>query len=196
MLRLIAGKHKGRKLRSAPGRYVRPTGARAREAIFDVLAHAPKLKRTPPWPMGARVADVFAGSGALGFEALSRGAANVVFLEKDHAQTALLRENAQALDETADVRIEPKDALNPGPAPWACDLLFLDPPYGEGLAWPALTALATNGWLAGQAIAVVEIAANEQMNLPAGFRLLDERRYGAAKILFVRFTGASEISGA
>jgi len=184
-VRIIAGKHRGRALNAPEGLSVRPTSDRAREALFDILAHG-RFGETPVF-MDAPVLDAFAGTGALGLEALSRGAARVTFIENDRAALAALRANIAALHEEKNAAILPLDALHPPRAGNAATLAFLDPPYGEDVAAPALTALAAAGWFAPDALVVVEMAARQKLALPAGFTLLEERRYGAARLVFLRF---------
>ena len=186
-MRIIGGRHRGRPLRAPEGRGVRPTSDRAREALFDILAHG-RFADHPVYE-AARVLDAFAGTGAFGLEALSRGAEQASFLEKDRAALAALRANIAALGEQKRAAVLPVDALRPPPAAAPCALAFLDPPYGEDLAAPALAALAEAGWLAPEALVVVEVAARQGLGLPAGFTLLEERRYGAARLAFLRFEG-------
>ena len=184
MMRIIAGRHRGRRLEPPPGDRVRPTAERAREAVFDILAHG----RLAPGVIyeDARVLDAFAGTGAMGLEALSRGARFATFLEKDRAARLVLSRTLAAWGETARASVLAGDATKPPRATGPCDLAFLDPPYGEPVAAPALTALAAAGWLAPGALAIVELGARAGFAPPAGFTLLDERRYGAARILFLR----------
>ena len=165
---------------------MRPTSDRVREALFDVLAHNAYGPGAAALPQGVRVVDAFAGSGALGFEALSRGAAHATFMETDAEALRVIRANAAALDETGRVTIMPRDAARPGPAPTPCTLAFLDPRYGSGLAAPALAALAADKWLSPGAVCVVELAAKEDFAPPPGFAPIDQRRYGATRIVFVR----------
>ena len=189
MLRIIAGKHRGRKLTPLEGGTVRPTVGRAREAIFNILAHAAFAPR--PVYEDAIVLDAFAGRGALGLEALSRGARFVSFMERDRKARGVLTANMTALAATRQTAVLAADALRPPRASAPASLLFLDPPYAEDWASPALTALATAGWLLPEAIAVVELAVKRDFVPPAGFALLDERRYGAAKIVFLRYSAAT-----
>ena len=183
-MRIVAGTHKGRVLAAPEGRAVRPTSERAREALFDILAHAKFAVRG--LIEGARVLDAFAGTGALGLEALSRGAAEAHFMERDRAARALLQANIRMLGEERRAIVHGSDATHPPRALSPCDLVFLDPPYDEDLAAPALEALAAQGWIASGAIVAVELAATRDLAPPAGFASLDERRYGKAKLLFLR----------
>ena len=184
-MRVIAGKHRGRKLAAPEGGEVRPTAARAREALFDILMHG-RLSDGPAYE-DAIVLDAFAGTGAFGLEALSRGARFVTFLENDRVARAVLKENIAALGETQHAAILSGDATRPPRATGPCSLAFLDPPYREDLAAPALVALGKAGWLAENALVIVELAAREDFEVPDGFALLDERRYGAARFVFLRF---------
>ncbi len=187
-MRVVAGKHRGRRLATPAGLAVRPTGERVREALFDILAHNAYGPGDTALPRGARIVDAFAGSGALGFEALSRGAAQVTFIENDAVAARGLRHNAAVLDEEDAVEVLSCDATRPGPAPAPCALAFLDPPYRSGLAAPALTALAHMRWLVPGGLAVVEIAATEPFAPPAGFTVIDDRRYGHTRIVFLRWS--------
>ncbi len=184
-MRIIGGKHRGRPIR-VPDEGVRPTGARAREALFDILAHG------IDWPGfdGAHVIDVFAGTGACGLEALSRGAALATFLDVDKAALMTIRRNAAAMGEARSVALLHLDATKLPPPPLAagapCALAFLDPPYESGFAVPSLHCLSERHWLAPGGIASVEVAAREPLVPPPGFRILDERTYGAARLVFLR----------
>ena len=164
---------------------MRPTGDRAREALFDILSHGQFAAEGVPF-IGAGVLDAFAGTGAFGLEALSRGAAEAAFIERDRAVLAVLRQNVEVLGEGDRVRILYGDAMHPPRATSPCAVAFLDPPYRSGLAAPALAALAASGWLAPEALAVAEIAARERLAPPAGFIVVDERVYGAARLVFLR----------
>jgi len=181
-MRIVGGKHRGRALAAPPGASVRPTSDRAREALFNILAHG---RFETPF-RGATVVDAFAGTGALGLEALSRGAAAAFFIESDRKALASLRANIRALGEDKSSTVLAADATHPPPARAAAAVAFLDPPYRSGLGIPALSAMSAAGWLAPGAIATLEIAAKEPFEPPEGFELLDDRRYGAARILILR----------
>ena len=186
-MRIIAGRHRGRRLIAPPGPAVRPTGERAREALFDILAHGRFGER--PVFADAEVLDAFAGTGAFGLEALSRGARRATFMERDRTALATLAINVSALDETARAILLAADATRPPRAREPCDLVFLDPPYGEDIAAPALAALAASGWLAAGALAIIELAAKRPFAPPPEFTQLHERRYGAARLVFLRYAG-------
>ena len=183
-MRIIGGRHRGRTLRAPPGEAVRPTSDRAREALFNIL------ERGEPPVRGARFLDLFAGTGAVALEALSRGAARAVLVENDAAALAALRTNLERAGETANARVLRRDATSLGRAPEPFDLAFLDPPYGGGLAGPALDSALRGGWLAPGGRAVVELAAKEPLSPPPGLAIEDERRYGAARMVFLRVVDA------
>jgi 16S rRNA (guanine966-N2)-methyltransferase len=187
-MRIVGGKHRGRKIEAPAGLDVRPTSDRAREALFNILIHGHlSADGTSPLP-GARVLDAFAGSGALGLEALSRGGAQALFIDSDAKACAAIRANAKALGETGNVTVIPADATKPPPCPGAsCSVVFLDPPYGRDLAAPALAALAARAWIADGAVCIVELAAGDGITLPRGFTLIDDRRYGKARLLLVKY---------
>jgi 16S rRNA (guanine966-N2)-methyltransferase len=190
-MRIVGGKHRGRKIEAPPGLDVRPTSDRAREALFNILIHGHlSADGTSPLP-GARVLDAFAGSGALGLEALSRGAAHALFIDSDAKACAAVRANAKSLGETANITVVPGDATRPPPCPGdPCAIIFLDPPYGRELAAPTLAALAARGWIADSAVCVVELAIDDGITLPRGFALLDDRNYGKARLLILRHQSA------
>ena len=188
MLKIVGGKHRGRALEAPEGTNVRPTSSRAREALFNILAHASWREDGTSPLLEARVLDAFAGSGALGLEALSRGAAHATFLDNDATSIRLIGENLRKLGEVKSAKVVRGDATRPPPAREACDLVFLDPPYRSGHAAAALSALADAGWLAPGAVVTVELAHNEDIIPPHGFEAIDERRYGAAKIVILRRT--------
>jgi 16S rRNA (guanine966-N2)-methyltransferase len=185
-LRIIAGAYRGRALTAPPGEATRPTSDRARQAVFNILEHAP----WSPGLRGRRVIDLFAGSGALGFEALSRGAAFCLFVETDEAARGAIRENVDALGLFGATRVHRRSAVDLGVRPGAdgppFDLAFLDPPYGQGLGEEALTRLVEGGWISDDAVVVFERGAGELALVAEGFEILDARDYGAAKVWFLR----------
>ncbi len=191
-MRIISGLWRGRKLAVPDTGTVRPTSDRVREALFDILAHAPDCRfEGGPLPAGAAVLDVFAGTGAHGLEALSRGARHAVFMEKDAAGAALIRRQLRALDAEDRATVIQRDAAHPGPVGGdRAALAILDPPYGSGLAAPVLEALGAAGWLLDGALAVIETDFREDVPVPEGFSLIDVRRYGRSKLTFLRRGGA------
>ena len=178
-MRIVGGRFRGRRLIAPRDQSIRPTSDRAREALFNMLEHG-----EPP-VRGAHFLDLFAGTGAVGLEACSRGAAEVVLVENAPAALALIQANLAALGRPAGVRPMAVDATRLGPAPGRFDIVFIDPPYGSGLASPALGALG-RGWLAEDARVVVEFAVREDLDLPAGYEIERDRRYGAARLVVLR----------
>ena len=191
MLRIIAGAHRGRKLETASGNTLRPTAERVREAIFNKLTHGLLTNNGAPLT-DVHVLDVFAGTGALGFEALSRGALRVTFFENDTATTRLIKRNAEHLSTTSTVTVIRRNATKPGPARDPASLVLMDAPYRSGITAAALGALHQGGWIADGAIVVVEVARDEDLDPPSGFEVIDDRRYGAACIIFLRAVAVSD----
>jgi 16S rRNA (guanine966-N2)-methyltransferase len=185
-MRIIAGAWRGRALVAPPGPATRPTADRVRQALFDMLLHAPWGGRQAI--EGVPVLDAFAGTGALGLEALSRGAAAACFIETDRAALTALRANVAACRAGDRSNIIAADATRPPPAMAPCGLVFLDPPYGQGLLPRALAALRGAGWLAAGALIVAETAAAETLE-DCGAPLA-VRRHGAAGITVWRNDGA------
>jgi len=186
IMRVVAGRLRGRRLETPAGSAIRPTADRVREALFNILAHG---ERVPGGLAGAVVLDAFAGTGALGIEALSRGVVQATFLDDDEKAVRLIRRNLETLGLARQANVLRRDATKPGTRVGApATLAFLDPPYGQGLAAPALAALAAGGWLAAGALCVVEVGARDALDPPTGFAAEDERRYGAARLVLVRCT--------
>jgi 16S rRNA (guanine966-N2)-methyltransferase len=185
-VRIVAGRFRGHSLKSPSGQSIRPTSDRLRETLFNVLVHAYGDPLT-----GARVLDLFAGTGALGLEALSRGARFCLFVEDGVEARSLLRTNIEALGVEGATRIFRRDATRLGPAkpqePF--DLALLDPPYGKGLAEKALASARAGGWLREGALCVVEEAGGAEMAAPEGFEKLEARQYGEAQLVFLRCAG-------
>lgn len=190
-MRIVSGRFKSRALLSPSGRATRPTSDRARQAVFNILEHA--SWRPFILPENAYVMDIFAGTGALGLEALSRGAADIIFIENDRAALAACQGNIDSLGVTAETRLMKSDATRLPPRPGNAaprNLVFLDPPYGRGLGEKALVQLAAKGWLAPQAVCVLEMSKKEPENIPQGFTLADSRTYGIAEVRFLIFDPA------
>ena len=188
-MRIVSGSFRGRTLAAPQGQATRPTSDRARQAIFNILEHA----AWSPGVRDARVIDLFAGSGALGFEALSRGAAFCLFVETDEAARGAIRENVEAMGLFGATRVHRRDATDLGVRPGAdgpaFDLAFLDPPYAKGLGEAALGKLAAGGWLKPGATVVLERGAAEPDVDIKAFEPLDIRDYGAARVAFLKFAG-------
>jgi 16S rRNA (guanine966-N2)-methyltransferase len=188
-MRIVGGKFKGRAIRAPEGRNTRPTSDRARESIFNVLAHADWAPRLE----GARVIDAFAGSGALGLEAISRGAAFCLFVETDSAARGCIRDNVEAFQLFGVTRIHRRSATDLGPKPAGLgapfDLVFMDPPYACDLVPAALEQLAKGSWITTTALVVAETSAEEAAPVAPEWDALDERIYGAARVSFLRPRG-------
>jgi 16S rRNA (guanine966-N2)-methyltransferase len=180
-VRIVAGAWRGRALVAPRNAATRPTADRVRQALFDMLWHAPWAGRAAL--EGAAVLDGFAGTGALGLEALSRGAASAVFLETDKAALAALRQNIAAVRAESACRVLAADATRPPPGT-PCALLFLDPPYAQNLLPRAAAALAAAGWIAPGALLVGELGRAE--DLPSLGEILAERAHGAARVVVWR----------
>ena len=182
-MRIVGGRLRGRPLAAPRSQGVRPTADRLRESLFNILIHAYGDPVT-----GARVLDLFAGTGALGFEAISRGAAYCLFVDDGAEARALLRENVAALGLAGVTRIFRRDATRLGPAhPIApFSLTFLDPPYRKGLAEQALIAARAGGWLTDDALIVVEEATDAGFTAPAGFAELERRVYDDTTFVILR----------
>ena len=185
-MRVVGGAFKGRALVAPEGQGTRPTSDRARQAVFNILEHAAWAEPL----QGARVLDLYAGSGALGFEAISRGAAFALFVETDEAARGAIRENADALGLMGRTRVHRRDAtdlgVRPGSAGEAFTLAFLDPPYGQGLGEQTLSRLLEGNWLAPGALVAFERGSDEPEIDTPGYERLDARDYGAARVLFLR----------
>ncbi len=183
-MRIVAGRHKGRRLWAPAGRALRPTAARLRQALFDLLAHSLDWRGIE----GARVADLFCGTGAVALEALSRGAAHAILVDNARPALAAARRNLAALGEDGRATLLRTDATRPLPPPaLAADLAYLDPPYRlPAAAAAALGRLHGAGWLAPGAVAAVELAREAAFTPPPPFALLDQRRHGAARLLLLQ----------
>ncbi len=190
-MRVVGGRFRGRGLArprsplAGPGA-IRPTSDRLRESLFNILAHGHDLPQAE-----TRVLDLFSGTGALGLEAISRGAAQALFVETSAEGRGLLRRNIEALGLTGVTRILRRDATALGPAgtirPF--DLVFLDPPYGKGLGEMALASAAAGGWLKPGALCILEERADAAVDLPSEFEAVDRREVGDSQLLFLRFLG-------
>lgn len=185
-MRIIAGRHRGRVLKAPEGEATRPTADRVRQALFDMLWHAPWGGRTVV--QDQLVLDAFAGTGALGLEALSRGADHATFIERDRAALAMLRSNIAACKEDAHTAVLAADATKPPRARVPCGLIFLDPPYGKELVPQTVAALGAAGWIRPGALVVAELGEGEPLDLP-GFETLALRSHGAATLHMLRAPG-------
>jgi 16S rRNA (guanine966-N2)-methyltransferase len=182
-MRIVGGRLRGRKLAAPASPAIRPTADRLRESLFNILVHAHGAPIA-----GARVLDLFAGTGALGIEALSRGAAFALFIDERAEARALIRENIAALGLGGVTRLFRRDATKLGAAHpvGSFSLIFLDPPYGQGLAEQALASAREGGWLAPDALIVVEEAAEPGFKPPDGFTEIERRRYADTEFTLLR----------
>lgn len=184
-MRIVAGAYKGRRIEAPEGRDLRPTSDRVREALFNILLHGMEIELGD-----MAVLDVFAGTGAMGLEALSRGARRATFVDSSAAAIQSVRRNAGALGAAREITVLKLDAANLAAPPMVaeapCGLAFLDPPYGTGLAVPALDGLLRRGWIGPGSVCTVEVAAKEPFEAPRGFAVEDERKYGAARVIILR----------
>lgn len=186
-MRIVGGELRGRRLVSPDDKAVRPTSDRTREALFNVLAHgdfgAFDLRE-------ARVLDLFAGTGALGLEALSRGASHALFVDESAASRGLIRENAETLGVTGRIKLYRRDATKLGPregsAGPAFNLIFADPPYKKGLGEKALLSALEGDWIAPDAVIVLEEDASADISIPDGLVEIDRRSYGITQIVILQ----------
>ncbi len=184
-MRLVAGRHRGRRLVAPPGHGTRPTSDRVREALFNLLAHSLDWRGLAE----AHVADIFCGTGAVGLEALSRGAAFATLVDNDPAAIAAARANIETLGEGRRTSVLRNDATGRLPRPARpVDLVYLDPPYREEVAPGVIARLRDGGWLAPGALCVVELHRRSPFEVPAGFEVADDRTYGDTRLLFLRET--------
>ncbi len=184
-MRIVGGRHRGRPIDAPDGLTVRPTADRTRESMFNILCQGKLAEEGNPL-IDAQVLDAFAGTGALGLEALSRGAAKVTFLENLAASLTACRANVKSLGEENASDVLQADVLRPPPAREACSIILMDPPYNQDLPRPAILALDAAGWIAPAALVVVELMAQESFEVPEGFEELDNRKYGKARLIFLR----------
>lgn len=186
-MRIVAGKFRGKQLTSPSDDSIRPTADRVRESMFNILA-----SRLGPVFEGVRVLDLFAGTGALGLEALSRGANHVTFVETGAEGRGLIRDHIEAFGVGGVTKLLRRDATDLGqPGTFGqFDLVFLDPPYAKGLGELALAGIAANGWIKAGATIVFEESVGAEVAIPEGFTLDDRREYGAAAVHFLTFGSA------
>jgi len=185
-VRIVAGRFKGAALAAPRSQATRPTSDRLRETVFNILAHGLELDLG-----GTRVLDLFAGTGALGFEAMSRGANHCTFIEEGSEARGVIRRNMETLGLNGAAKIFRRDATRLGPAGTIApfDLLFADPPYDKGHGEKALLSAAAGAWLKPGAVCVLEERASAEVVRPQGFDLIDQRKAGDSQVLFLRFEG-------
>lgn len=182
-MRIVGGRHGGRPLASPKSREIRPTSDRLRESLFNILMH-----RHRDVLEDGRVLDLFSGTGALALEALSRGAAFAVLVDQGFEARGLIRENIESLGLGGQARLLKRDATRLGAvAPFEpFSLVFCDPPYGKGLAEPALASALAGGWLKPGALVVIEESAEAPLTLPEGLSAIDRRSQGETQLVFAR----------
>lgn len=183
-MRIVAGNFKGHTLATPKDQSTRPTSDRVREALFNILEHGVEDFHLE----GARVLDLFAGTGALGLEALSRGAKYCLFIENTASARGIIRTNVEALQLTGITKVWRRDAGDLGPAGniEAFDLVFADPPYGQGLGENALREAHGNGWIKPGGIAVLEEHNDAALKIPEGYEEFDRRSYGDTQVVLLR----------
>lgn len=197
-MRIVGGAHKGRIIAAPEGDVIRPTGDRVRESLFNILAHHDFSEE-----LGddfdledVRVLDLFAGTGALGLEALSRGAAFTLFVDDSIDARGAIRENMESLGLTGNAKLYKRDATKLGPRPGSVGsefgLVFLDPPYRKGLAELALASVVEGGWVGPHALFVVEEHVEAKFAAPEGFAEIDRRKYGLTEIVFLKQVATSD----
>lgn len=184
-MRIIAGKHKGRSILSPSGEQVKPTTSKNREAIFSILSSGTFMKNGASVLTNAVVMDLFCGSGILAFEALSRGAQTAILVDIDQKNIEIAKTNAAKLGETNNIHLLRSDARFLPKSRLRCDVVFMDPPYNSNLINASLNSLKQQEWLKPNAIIILELAKKEDIQIPAEFTILDERRYSKTKILFL-----------
>ncbi|MBC6413153.1 MAG: 16S rRNA (guanine(966)-N(2))-methyltransferase RsmD [Hyphomonadaceae bacterium] len=187
-MRILTGKLRGRNITAPPGRNTRPTRGRTRESIFNILGHA-------DWVLpleGAIVADIFAGSGALGFEAVSRGAEFCLFVETDPKARAAIRDNMEKMNLFGCTRLHRRDAIKLRIDPYNLrgpfTHIFVDPPYSKNLWHPVIARLKSRNLIADKGTIILEVAKDEETDVDS-YKVMDERIWGAAKVLFLQING-------
>lgn len=194
MMKVTAGKYRGRNIESRPDKNLRPTSSRVREAIFNLLSHGKFMKHedfvhddNPSMLEGRTAVDIFCGTGALGLEAMSRGVGRVTFVDQDSKILAITRRNVEHFGEQSHAQFIRSDSTRLPRAPMKHTLAFVDPPYNKGLAPKALESLRDQGWLEHGAVVLVEHAKKEDIVLPEKFFVLDEREYNVTRISILQY---------
>lgn len=181
-MRVISGKHRGRKIETIDSKKLRPTTGMAREALFNILTHGRFAEDDKKLLDGCRVLDLFCGCGALSIEAISRGAAHATLMDIDQEHLDIAKQNFRSMGEIDNTAFIRGDSSMPPKAHTPCNLVFLDPPYGKGLVATALKNIIAGKWLAENAIIVVETAKNEEPEIPEGLVAVEDRKYGNSRI--------------
>lgn len=185
-MRIVAGKHRGRNLVVPRGHAVRPTSDRGRESLFNLLSHGDYGQPGPSIFIDAVVVDAFAGSGALGLEALSRGAAKCTFIENARDAQEAITANIETFGETETCHLIKTDVLRLPRAQTAANLVFLDPPYAKDILQNAFSVLVDRGWIDAQTLCCAEMAVRENFDEPTGFKIIDDRHYGRTRFVLLQ----------
>jgi 16S rRNA (guanine966-N2)-methyltransferase len=190
-MRIISGKHRGRKIETVDSGKLRPTTGMAREALFNILTHGRFVDDDKKLLDGCRILDLFCGCGALSLEAISRGAVHVTLMDIDQEHLDIAKKNFRSIDEIDNAAFIRGDSSTPPKAHNQCNLVFLDPPYGKGFVSTALKNVIAGGWLAEKAIVVVETSKIEEPEIPAGLEKVEDRIYGNCRIRIFEWLNAS-----
>lgn len=188
-MRVISGKHRGRKIETVSSKKLRPTTGMAREAIFNILTHGKYSEDGESLIADANILDLFCGCGALSMESLSRGASSVTLIDIDKEHLDIARKNIRKIEEEQNASFIKGDSSTPPPARIPCEVIFLDPPYNQGLVTKALKGLIAGEWLAKNAIIIVETDFREDIRFPEQFEELDNRKYGNSRIRILKWLG-------
>lgn len=195
-MKITGGKYKGKNIDARPDKTLRPTSGRIREVVFNILRHGRFMKNenfihddNPDLIEGRRVVDIFCGTGALGIEALSRGAAHVTFIDQNAKTLSITHKNLESLGEENNSALIRSDSTNLPCATSPCNLVFIDPPYGMNLVTPSLKTLRDNGWLEMGSVIIVEQGKKDELVVPDGFNLLDERTHDVTNLSVLQFAG-------
>ena len=191
-MRIIAGKHRGHNLSVPPGNVLRPTSDRVRESIFNILTQGGKNLKEKDWVTNACVLDGFAGTGALGLEALSRGAVHLTLMDNDRSALLACYKNVVALNEQANTEIINTNCLTPPRTNTPCTLVFLDPPYFSGFSKNVIDSLEKTGWIAEKAIIVFESDGKEGFKCLDNENVVEDRFYGNTRVIFVYWTSSKD----
>lgn len=186
-MRIIGGQYKGKKLTTPTSDHIRPTTDRMRETLFNMLEHG-----TGPGIRGSKVLDLFAGTGALGIEALSRHAGHVTFIDKDQKAIALVKQNTATLNKSANISYLCMDSLNIRNLNIQFDIIFIDPPYHKGLIPKALAALHENNIIANNGLCIIEYASNEVIDFIEVYKELKMRKIGEATFSILEYLPSAE----
>ena len=188
-MRVISGNHRGRTIETVSSKKLRPTTGMAREAIFNILTHGKYSDDGESLITGANILDLFCGCGALSMEALSRGASSVTLIDIDKEHLDIARKNINTIGEEQKAVFIRSDSSTPPPARIPCEVIFLDPPYNQGLVIKSLKGIVAGNWLAPDAIIIVETDFREDIEFPEQFKELDDRKYGNSRIRILKWLG-------